>query len=328
MSKLGLIPKIAENIKNAETQSDKLDILKRYPNESLLMRILKYAYNPMADFGMAGHQPLHKGKEHGLGISKFMHIFQEILDGKFTHEEAIFATNLAVSYMNNTEVPVFVGVLRKDLDWGLDAETINAVWPDLIQSYPVQTAVVATPELLSKLEYPCVVQHMSNGIRVNIIIRRNTVEFRNKSGEIIHYFDDFKSQFSELAQFGATVFDGHAVLVDEQNNILQVTDEQILSRDTGKLKFMLWDLVRYDGFAQGKDNRLGYNWRYNGIEHMTLLSAEKITDPCFILPTQYAFQSANDAIAFVEKITRPVVIKSLSSTWKGGPNFQELIVCK
>lgn len=328
MSKAGLIPKIAENIKNAESQADKLAILSKYQNETMVKRILKYAYNPMVDFGMADFTPRNMGKEHGMGMSKFMHILEEIVEGKFDHNESVFAANLALGHMSDEEAPIFVGILKKDLDWGLELETINSVWENLVHEYPVQTATPATPELLAKLEFPCVVQHVSTGIRVNIIVKNNEVKFRDKHGNKLPFFDDLAPQFLELAQNGSMVFDGHALLVDDKNVPITATDDQIITRTGGKLKFMLWDLIRYDGFIQGADTRLGYNWRYNGIEHMMLLTGGKIADPCFLLPTSHPVQIPEHAMGFVEKISGPVVIKSLANTWAGGPTTQELIVSK
>jgi hypothetical protein len=328
MSKAGLIPRIADNIKSAETQDDKLAILSKYHNETLVKRILKYAYNPMIDFGMNEFQPKNMGKEDGMGMSKFMHILEEIIEGKFDQKESVFAANLALGHMNDEEAPIFVGILKKDLDWGLEIETINRVWEKLVHEYPVQTATEATPELLSKLEFPCVVQYMSSGIRVNIIVKNNEIKFKDKHGNNLPFFDDFAPQFQELAQFGSVVFDGHALLVDDKNVSIGATDQQIIAREGGKLKFMLWDLIRYDGFIQGADTRLGYNWRYNGIEHMMLLTQGKIEDPCFLLPTSHPVKIPEHAMGFVEKINSPVVIKSLANTWSGGYTTQELIVRK
>ena len=71
----------------------------------------------------------------------------------------------------------------------------------------MQTATEATPELLSKLEFPCVVQHMSSGIRVSIIVKNDEVKFKDKHGNNLPFFDDLAPQFQELAQFGSVVFD-------------------------------------------------------------------------------------------------------------------------
>ena len=47
---------------------------------------------------------------------------------------------------------------------------------------------------------------------------------------------------------------------------------------------MLFDSIRYDGFVEGKDNRLDKSC-YNGIEHMVMLA--KVEDPCFCFTTTY-----------------------------------------
>lgn len=325
MSRTAMVRMIADRVKSADTQSEKADVLRYYEKESLFKRILSYAYNPMINFGLDDWVPrAGAGILHGMGISKFMHIPEDIFQNKFTRDESIFACNLAISHMNIDEVDLFVGIMHKDLGLGLEIETINQVWPDLIPSYPLQTPSEFTDEAFSRFEIPFVAQTMSTGLRVNIIVRGNTVEFRQSDGTLITGWERYVEQFSKLAQNGANVFDGHAVVVNETSDVIETDNQKVLAADPANIRFILWDVVRYDGFVQGYDQRIGYNWRFNGLEHMMFLAIDSNPQPCYRTPEQLVCGTLEQAHEFAK--TKDLVLKSLSGTWATGPSASTLIL--
>ena len=225
MSRLGLTSKISENLSLAQTQDEKKEILMKYKNESLIKRLVSYAYNPMINFNMEDWQPKGNGKFEGLGISKFIHVIEEIAEKKFEKAEAIFAANLVLGHVNEDEAHIFIGVLKKNLPWGLEPETITSVWDDIPVGYPIQNPSEFSQELVDDVQYPAVVQKLSKGLRVNVVVDRENVTYRLKDGSIIDKFSVYNNQFVELAQRNFTVFDGHAVKVDDNNNIVSTEND-------------------------------------------------------------------------------------------------------
>ena len=328
MSRSAMVRIIADKIKSATTQAEKADVLSYYEKETLFKRILAYANNPLIRFGMDDWTPKASGKEYGMGISKFMHIPEDIFQNKFTYDEAVFACNLAVNHMNAEEVEIFTGMLHKDLGLGLETATINQVWPGLVPEYPLQKAAEFTTDDFAKFTIPpFTAQRMSTGLRVNIIVRGNTVEFRKGSGDFITGWDKYIDQFSKLAQNGANMFDGHAVVVDEHANIIATDNQAVLDADPDSIRFILWDVVRYDGFVQGFDQRIGYNWRYNGLEHMMILAVESNPTPCYRTPEQIVCGDLATAINYSNSVG-DIVIKNLSGTWASGISPDNLIIRK
>ena len=324
MTRTAIVSTIAEKLKQASTQQDKQGILSYYEKESLFKRILSYTHNPLIQFGLSDWQPKSlTGKLHGLGISKFMHIPEDIFQNKFTKDEAVFACNLAINHMNSEEVEMFVGMIRKDLDLGLEPSTINAVWPGLVPDYPLQTATEFHADTFATFGTPFAVQKMSSGLRVNIVVRGNVVEFRQSNGEFIRHWDQYTTQFSTLAQNGANTFDGHAVVVDEQSCIISTDDQVVLSAPADSIRFIIWDVVRYDGFVQGQDQRIGYNWRFNGLEHMMFLAVDKNPLPCYRVPEHTVCDNLQQVQQFASGDT--VVLKNLAGTWAAGASTNELI---
>jgi len=327
MSRTTIFESVINKLLAAKTQEEKRAVLEYYSYETLLQRVLRYLYSPLITFNMDDWKPKFAGKFHGMGMSKFMHVPEDIFQGKFTQEEAEFACNVALQNMNEKEVSTFVAMLKKDEDhFGVSIELINSVWPGLILEYPCQEACEYSAESFSSFDVPFVAQRMYKGLRVNIIVRGNSVEFRDKTGKILHNFDLYVEQFSNLAQNGSTAFDGHAVVVNDDMKIVSTDDDVVLAAKPENIRFILWDAIRYDGFVEGKDNRIGYNWRFNGLEHMMFLAVDKNPTPCYRAAEHKMVGTVEEAEAYAKEIKNPIVIKNLSGTWANGKTKNELII--
>lgn len=320
------IREITDKLKSVKTQEEKREILEYYSYETLLKRVLRYTYSPLITYNLDDWTPKHRGTDGGIGMSKFMHVPEDIFQGKFTQEEAEFACDVALMRIADTEAEIFIGMLKKDIGVDLEIATINSVWPNLILEYPLQSAKEFNTSDISSFTFPAVAQKFNSGFRVNIIVRGNSVEFRDRYGKVLHNFAIYVEQFSNLAQNGSIVFDGVAVVVDEQLNIVSTDDSDVLSSNAENVRFILWDTIRYDGFVEGKDNRIGYNWRFNGLEHMMFLAVDKNSLPCYRASESKMVTNLEEAERFAKEIKNPIVLKNLSGTWKNGVSDYELII--
>lgn len=326
MSKVGLTSRISQNLTLAETQEEKLAILQKYHNESLLKRLVSFAYNPMIDYDMQDWEPKGSGKEFGMGISKFLHVIEEIAENKFDKKEAIFAANLVLSHINDEEAHIFIGVLKKNLEWNLAPETINTVWSEIPVHYPIQYPSEYSQELINDVEYPAVVQRVSKGLRVNVVVEENTVTYRKKDGSTIEQFHVYDDQFLELAQRNFTAFDGHAVKTDKDGNIVSADHDEILNSDPSEIKFMFWDAIRGDGLIEGKDTRIGYNWRFNGLEHMMFLAVDKVEKPVYACVQHKVVGNISEVKDFMVENNTDCILKNLSGTWRNGISPHEILI--
>lgn len=310
MSKVAMIRYISDKLIEAETQEEKQEVLQRYSDDTLFKRVLYYTYNPMIVFGMDDYNPQKTkfGVDGGMGISKFMHVAEDLYQNKLELQEAKFACNLVLTHINVQEAEIFLGMIKKDIGVGIDIETINKVWPGHIPTYPVQKAKEHTSELEKLITFPAVCQPKYKGTRINIIIRMNTVEFRDEQGTILTGFESYADDFAHLAQHQATVFDG------------------CYKKTSKGFRFVIWDVIRYDGFVKGFDNRLGYNWRFNGLEHMWLLAQDKTPKPCYKIAICNGVTSWNNARKAAKDIKSDVIIKNLNGTWQDGYVDDQLIL--
>ena len=321
MSKVHLIHTLIEKMPSLKTQEERYELLQKYEKEYLLKRIVLFGYNPWVDFKLQTFVPRHMGKDFGMGISSFMHIFEEIIAGKLDTKEAQFSISMAFLHISKAEAPMFLQLVNQTLDLGLTLETINRVWPNSISAFPIREATKGSHT--DFIDFPASLQTLSKGLRINVIVYEHTVQYRQKDGTPVDGFNMWDQQFINLAQGQNTVFDGHAV-VAKDSKIVSTDNTAILEADGQDIRFIFWDVMRYDGFITGEDTRIGYNWRYNGLEHMMMLAIEKNPTPCYdILRAEMvgSIEQLNTAI----KNYSAAVIKSLSSTWANGKTKDEII---
>lgn len=325
MSKQHLLAHIIDQLKETESQDLKYLLLEKYKNEKMLERIMSIAYNPWIDLKMQDFDTPKNGKKFGMGISKFLHIIDDIIDNKLDEKERRFSCNMALNHINELEAPLFKSILKQDLDLGLKAHTINKVWPGLIMSYPMRLATLG--DTADYKNFPACVQPISTGLRANVIVHDGKVEFRGKHGRYLPgSWNIWDTQFVNLVQGQDTVLDGHAVQVDKDNNVIETDNDKMFDVPGEEVRFVFWDVIRYDGFIRGVDDRMGYNWRYNGLNHMMMLAMQKNPNPCYSAIPAEMVGSQEQLDATVKKYNNKCVVKQLDGIWKHDDTDQEIII--
>ena len=172
--------------------------------------------------------------------------------------------------------------------------------------------------------YPAAIQPISRGLRINVIVYKDKVTYKDKLGNDINGWEVYDEQFKNLAQSTSTVFDGHAV-VASGTSIVETDNNKVLEADPENIRFIFWDVIRYDGFIKGEDSRIGYNWRHNGLEHMIILALDKNTVPCYDIVKADLVGSDEQLESSVNKYKSKCVIKSLEGTWVCGNDPSQII---
>ena len=263
-----------------ETNSTKVkqEILEEYKEETLLSRILYLAYNPHLNFYITGDAlsdpdpRFHEGK----GISKVLDphdtIIEDLIGRKVTGNAAKERCEEVLAKLNYHDAIIFKRILNRDLRLGMGIKTINKVWKDLIPEFGVMLCSPANEKTLDKMDYPCLAQLKLDGMRSVVIVNNDSVQVKSRSGKDIQLHGEFDEQFSKLGQGGSWVFDGELlVLGDDGNPLDRKTGNGILNKavkgtitpeDAKRVRMVVWDMIKGDGFAKGSDNRFNYNLRF------------------------------------------------------------------
>ena len=322
MSKVKLLSELISKLEKLPDQESRFELLSTYQKESVFKQVINIAYNPWIDFGMQSFEPRKLGKQFGMGITKFLHILNDIINEKYDQREKEFSCQMAMQHIDARDAKLFVKLLRQELDLGLELETINRVWPKLIMIYPLSDPTPGDYKTFKS--YPAAIQPISRGLRINVIVYKDKVTYKDKLGNDINGWEVYDEQFKNLAQSTSTVFDGHAV-VASGTSIVETDNNKVLEADPENIRFIFWDVIRYDGFIKGEDSRIGYNWRHNGLEHMIILALDKNTVPCYDIVKADLVGSDEQLESSVNKYKSKCVIKSLEGTWVCGNDPSQII---
>ncbi len=114
-------------------------------------------------------------------------------------------------------------ILTGELDAGIAASTVNAVWPDLINTFKVMKAEEKAH--LHKMRYPALASLKMDGVRAVAFVRDGNVEVKSSSGRIFMKIPSIESAILEFARSASTslydgfILDGEIVAVDENGNV-------------------------------------------------------------------------------------------------------------
>ena len=94
-----------------------------------------------------------------------------------------------------------------------------------------------------------------------------------------------------------------------------------------EVRFVFWDVIRYDGFIRDVDDRMGYNWRYNGLNHMMMLAMQKNSILLQCYTCRNGRQPKKQLDATIEKYNNKCVVKQLDGIWRhDDTDSQEIII--
>jgi|TARA_B100000131_G_scaffold124605_1_gene121729 hypothetical protein len=270
---------IFERIVATNSTKVKQEILEEYRDETLLSRILYYAYNPHLNYYITGDALTDPASYEGKGISKALDphdtILEDLISRKVTGHDARDRCDAVLAKLNYHDAIIFKRILNRDLRLGMGIKTINKVWKGLIPEFGVMLCSPANEKTLDKMDYPCLAQLKLDGMRSVVIVNNDSVQVKSRSGKDIQLHGEFDEQFSKLAQGGSWVFDGELlVLGDDGNPLDRKTGNGILNKavkgtitpeDAKRVRMIVWDMIRGDGFAKGWDDRFNYNLRFKSL---------------------------------------------------------------
>jgi len=106
-----------------------------------------------------------------------------------------------------------------------------------------------------------VVQNKFDGLRVNVIVRGEKVEFRTRNGKLINLLGEMEEDFIKLSQNLDMVYDGELLVSDGRNGVLPRKEGNgILNKaqkgtisvdDAERVVVKLWDAIPYPHFVAG-----------------------------------------------------------------------------
>lgn len=320
------IPEIFEQLEATSSKLEKLEILKREVNNDLFKMVAHAALNPFIVYHIK-KIPEYKKHQYGGSLQAALKQLHYLSERKITGNKAIEFLHARLDSLSAADANILERVIKKKLDCGVSAKTINKVWSNLIPTYPCLLCSIADEKSLAKIIYPAYCQEKEDGMRVNLIAGANgDVNVRSRNGKLLEIFGKLDADVLKLSKGQQLVFDGELRCVEEDgtymtrkksNGILnKAVKGTITEEDASKIHAILWDVIPLDDF-KNKECSLLYKERYDWLVRRVIESdiSYKIN-----LVRSVEVDSFYEAKKMFTNITSQggegVIIKNFNSLWE------------
>lgn len=331
------INSIFESLSATSSRLEKEKILREIPNNrdgAIFKSVLTLALDPFKQFyirKIPKYQTPSFGNKRSLvwGLEEL----GELSSRRKTGNAGIEHLKYVLESLTEDDAKVIERVIKKDLDCGVQASTVNKIWKNLIHEYPCMLCSPYEQKLVDKVKFPAFAQLKLDGMRFNAIVKLDTVEYRSRNGKEIYVQNPIlDAAFVELASnvgMAEVVFDGELLVVDASgkkyldrktgNGILNKAVKGTISPEESiNIRATIWDIIPLQNFEDGVCN-VGYSDRYStivaGLDNLSGSVAHMID-----LAATREVSSVDDAKKVFEKYLADgqegIILKTMNGIWE------------
>lgn len=271
---------IINQLKNTNSNKEKIEILKSNETNELLKKVLYYTMNPYFKYGMSENIIL-KNKDNYTETETYNDLF-EMLDELRTNNINDILRNKVYNYLNKLEedeLELVINIICKNLKAGISSTSVNKIWKKLIPTFGVQLAANYKDKQPKPLEKIFITEKL-DGIRCACIYKNGQVNFFSRQGKEIDGLIDIEREIKDVCEklnINEYVFDGE--LLKENNDCLDSGDlyRETTSIVNSKLEnkkeivFNIFDTLPLKEFMDGKSLKI-YEERRKELEVLNTLN--------------------------------------------------------
>ena len=242
----------AQNSTNSNT--DKLNVLKKYADNESVRKALEYTYNTFKQYGVTSENCKKLSHLASYGYSSLFDILNDLNSRYLTGHNAISAVNGFVAANKRHEDLIF-SIIDRNLKTRSTASMINKVIPGLIPTFDVALANSFDEKMAKKVNFNednWYVSRKLDGCRCICIIDENgEPKYFSRAG---NEFLTLKNLDAEIISLGLknTVIDGEICMLDENGNEnFQGIIKEIKRKDhtIENPFFYMFDLLTFEEFV-------------------------------------------------------------------------------
>ena len=245
---------------SSNSNTDKLNVLKKYAHDSDICKILEYTYNTFKQY-YATSETSKKRSDLVAPQNMYSSIFgllDDLSDRNLTGHAAIQAVNAFVGAHSESEELIW-NILDRNLKTRSTASMINTAIPNLIPTFDVALAQAYDEKTAKKVNFKdgWYMSRKLDGVRCIAILRKNgEVNFYSRVGNEFETLGNLKLELSRLAQ--DIVLDGEICMVDEngKEDFQGIIKEIKRKNHTIKRpKFLVFDTLTHTEFIEKLSTR-------------------------------------------------------------------------
>lgn len=263
-------------IQASNSKKYKQEVLQKYKDDEVIQKYLKIAFDPYKVYGISSKKLAKDVRVGDVWCAPTAFDLFEYLDKHNTGRDVDIAIcQLAVTFIagdSNETVDLLEKLICKDLSIGVDAKSINLVFPGLIPTFNVMLAekYFDKPERVEGKRFA--VTTKIDGGRIIAVKENGQVSFFTRAGQRYEGLVDLEREMAERIPDNF-VLDGEITLLDYQNYSSKIAYKQAMkiTRADGEkhgVKMLVFDGMPLSDWKM-QDSSLTYIQRRQMLECMT-----------------------------------------------------------
>ena len=303
---------ILNELATTNSRNDKLAVLAQHMNNAELKLAMYVAYNPKITLWISKHPPTHQHTGEMTLTDAITSYLDRIATRAITGNAAIEHYQNLLIALNDDDAEVMRRIVDRNLKCGVNASTINKIWPDLIPVYGLMKAYTDP----KKLVFPCYTQTKMDGVRTLISSNDGIITIQTgQAGKSIPGMDNFKKRLDKIMKEGETL-DGELIVLNKNGDPLpRKTSNGIINKairgtiseeEESRVRFYIWDII-------DESSTIHYATRFD-------LILDRFMDDDLVIPveTKIAHNFSEVELHFADAVERGeegIIAKNVCSFW-------------
>ena len=318
-----MLKDILNELNESNSSNYKLDILKKYKDNSELKKLLELTYNRNKyNFNVSKNciikdNPSILESNGSKTVDELLSALEILGEGTIRGNEAHQFVCNHLKYLDNDNKEIFLNVLGRDLKIGLNVKSINKVFKNLIPKPNYMRCAVLSEKTLKKIKFPAFIQLKMDGTYREIHVADGQVTGKTRSGE--EYFNPVL--FKEMENFPNGYYTGE-LTIDGESRFTGNGLINSLNPPYEKITFTVWDYLTDDDYLE--KSKTPYYSRFESLSDII----EKHKSNRVKLVPNHEVNSIDEALKYVsdwmEQGLEGGVLKDKNNVFKNGTSGTQL----
>ena len=318
-----MLKDILNELNESNSSNYKLDILKKYKDNSELKKLLELTYNRNKyNFNVSKNciikdNPNILESNGSKTVDELLSALEILGEGTIRGNEAHQFVCNHLKCLDNDNKEIFLNVLGRDLKIGLNVKSINKVFKNLIPKPNYMRCAVLSEKTLKKINFPAFIQLKMDGTYREIHVADGQVSGKTRSGE--EYFNPVL--FKEMENFPNGFYTGE-LTIDGESRFTGNGLINSLNPPYEKITFTVWDYLTDDDYLE--KTKTPYYSRFESLSDII----EKHNSNRVKLVPNHEVNSIDEALKYVsdwmEQGLEGGVLKDKNNVFKNGTSGTQL----
>lgn len=311
---------IIQQLKETSSRNEKEAILLANKDNEILKKIFFLAYDPSIKFFI---KKIPDGWQHDdFMVTSWGAVFstlEDIYTRRVTGNKALDILTTMLNSIDYRLAEIVCGIVKKDLECGVQKSTINKTWKGLVNDPPYMQYTLVNEKDLAKFKLPCYSEIKYDGLFADTF-SDSCVEQSSRSGETLNIPLTEHTKQGLQQEFDGYVLHGEGLVVNEDGSFMsrQEGNGILNSSEACNYKAMMvfWDCVTL-GEYKAKVSTRPYSERRKFLEEKIMKLKEQgcLVDVSDIRVCETVEDIINHFIEARNKGEEGTVIKEFSLPW-------------